>query len=234
MVEMFDWTIGSDPEVFLIEKKAHTFYSAFNGYEAKTIWGDKTNPEPTKYGAIQVDGMAVEFNTEPTTNPFRMWENILDAKADIRRRYPDCTLSTSCLFELSEAFLKEQPEKATELGCDPDYDAYTLEKKIPDQEVAKGIRTAGGHIHIGWNTPADLDPESPEHLLVCGTLVKRLDSHLCPVMNAWPNYRRRTQLYGGRGSFRPKPYGLEYRAPSNYWIFRKDRMLRTISNVPGS
>jgi hypothetical protein len=29
----------------------------------------------------------------------------------------------------------------------------------------------------------------------------------------------RRGIYGGAGSFRPKPYGMEYRTPSNNWTF---------------
>ena len=50
--------VGCDPEVFV--KKNNQFVSAHG-----LIRGDKKNPFPVKDGAVQVDGMALEFNINP-------------------------------------------------------------------------------------------------------------------------------------------------------------------------
>jgi hypothetical protein len=39
----------------------------------------------------------------------------------------------------------------------------------------------------------------------------------------------RKQLYGKAGAFRAKPYGVEYRTLSNFWIFN-DNLIRWVWN----
>ena len=53
--------IGCDPEVFV--KKDGLFKSAHG-----LIKGDKKNPFKIRSGAVQVDGMALEFNIDPAHN----------------------------------------------------------------------------------------------------------------------------------------------------------------------
>ena len=50
--------IGCDPEVFV--KQNGVFRSAHG-----LIRGDKKNPQKIRSGAVQVDGMALEFNIDP-------------------------------------------------------------------------------------------------------------------------------------------------------------------------
>ena len=37
----------------------------------------------------------------------------------------------------------------------------------------------------------------------------------------------RKKLYGKAGAYRPKPYGLEYRSLSNFWVF-DDKLIRWV------
>lgn len=52
------FTIGCDPEIFV--KKNGRPVSAFG-----LVQGTKESPQKTKFGAVQVDGMALEINTNP-------------------------------------------------------------------------------------------------------------------------------------------------------------------------
>ncbi len=56
------FTFGCDPELFVINDEG-VFVSAEG-----LIPGDKQNPYKVPGGAIQVDGMAAEFNIDPVTN----------------------------------------------------------------------------------------------------------------------------------------------------------------------
>ena len=46
----------------------------------------------------------------------------------------------------------------------------------------------------------------------------------------WDKDDKRRSMYGKAGSFRPKPYGMEYRTLSNRWIFNTD-LIRFVYNA---
>ena len=64
------YLIGADPEVFVTDKN-NQFVSAFN-----MVPGDKAKPYPVPFGAVQVDGMALEFNIEPASTRQEFIHNI--------------------------------------------------------------------------------------------------------------------------------------------------------------
>ena len=78
------------------------------------------------------------------------------------------------------------------------------------------MRTAAGHIHIGWGE--DFDPQDDEHFSRCCRLVQQLDAGIGLASVLLDNDTERRQLYGAAGAFRPKPYGVEYRVLSNFWV----------------
>jgi hypothetical protein len=216
------FTIGCDPEVFLTK----------NGKPASAyglLKGTKKEPFLTEGGAYQVDGMAAEFNTTPVKFPDLSWlpdtfdewnEKILLQLKAIREALPKgYSLKIDPVMEFGKEFLDKQPDEAKELGCDPDYCAYTLlPNPRPDGE--KTFRTGAGHIHIGWG--ADIPVDNKEHIEICAGFVKSLDATVGLFMTYIDRDPRRRELYGKAGAFRPKPYGVEYRTPSNVWIRNKD------------
>jgi hypothetical protein len=58
-----EFKIGADPEFFLRDKATGKFVSAHG-----LIPGTKRQPMKVDKGAVQVDGMALEFNIDPVTN----------------------------------------------------------------------------------------------------------------------------------------------------------------------
>jgi hypothetical protein len=105
-----------------------------------------------------------------------------------------------------------QTPHSQEFGCSPDYNAYT-EDENPRPDSRTNLRTAGGHIHIGYDNVA-IDTSL--------FLVKMCDLFLgLPSVLIDKDVDRR-QLYGKAGAFRYKSYGLEYRSLSNFWLRTKD------------
>jgi hypothetical protein len=127
---------------------------------------------------------------------------------------------------------------AKELGCSPDYNAWTGECNTPPDrpEADATLSVAAGHIHIGWTE--DEDPTNLQHILNCRDLVKQLDWYL----GAWSvNHDKdptRRTMYGRAGACRYKPYGVEYRVLGNFWVMDKtmrqpvwDRMIQAIDDI---
>lgn len=209
------FTFGADPEIFV--KKNGVPVSAHG-----LVSGTKQSPLATATGAVQVDGMALEFNINPSpARDFDLFNlNIVTTIRDLRQMVPGYSFNLSPVQEFSEEYLAAQPDEAKELGCDPDFNAYTgLANPRPDG--TRNFRTGAGHVHIGWG--ADIPIENAEHFEICSSFVKMLDVTVGFFMTYIDRDPRRRELYGSAGAFRPKSYGVEYRTPSNVWLTNKDR-----------
>jgi hypothetical protein len=212
---MVQFMLGADPEIFV--KKNGQPISAYG-----LIPGTKKEPYKTELGAVQVDGMALEFNINPTSsNDFEGFNtNIVKTISDLRNLAGNVKLSIEPVQEFPPEYMAAQPEEAKELGCDPDFNAYTLEPN-PRPPGDRNFRTGAGHVHIGWG--ADIPTDNPEHFEICAGFVKMLDATVGMYMTYIDRDPRRRDLYGKAGAFRPKTYGVEYRTPSNLWIRNKNR-----------
>lgn len=207
-------TVGCDPEIFVTQKGQ--FRSAHG-----LIPGTKDKPHPVPHGAVQVDGMALELNTDPVDNADDFVRNIKSVMNSMQEMVPgyEFAIVPSCKFNGNH--FRAQPDEAKELGCTPDYDAYTL-KENPRPDNTTTMRTASGHVHIGFCEGAN--PTDPDHIVRCATLVKQLDFYLGLPSLFWDKDHTRRQMYGRAGAFRPKPYGVEYRVLSNAWLLTEERM----------
>lgn len=206
--------IGCDPEVFV--KKNNKFLSAFN-----LIRGDKKNPQPVRRGAVQVDGMALEFNINPAATEDEFIINVNDVFTQMKLMVPDYEVVATPVAYFDEAYMKTQPKEALELGCDPDFNAWTGKaNERPDGN--RPMRTASGHIHIGWTSSEDVNDAAHQQRvrLVC----QQLDFYLGLGSLFYDDDKMRREMYGKAGALRYKPYGGEYRTLSNAWLQSEARM----------
>jgi hypothetical protein len=206
--------VGADPELFVHDDQANRFVSAYG-----MIKGDKANPTPVKDGAVQVDGMALEFNIDPAGSEAEFVHNINSVVAQLSEMVPSYRVMAVPVAHFGEEYIKSQPLEATELGCNPDYNAYTgLENERPNGDLP--FRTGAGHVHIGWTR--DAAPFTPEHFSACCSAIKQLDVFLGIPSVIYDGNVQRREMYGKPGAFRPKPYGVEYRVLSNVWVGSKE------------
>jgi hypothetical protein len=201
--------VGADPEVFVKDKKGR-FRSAHG-----LIPGTKQEPFKVKNGAVQVDGLALEFNIEPAETREEFVHNIGSVLGQLAAMVPDYEIVIDPTAKFNGNHLNAQPEEALELGCEPDFNAYT-ENENPRPDNNTTMRTAAGHVHIEFCEGAD--PKDPEHIRRCCTLVQQLDAFLGLPSLLWDNDKKRRKMYGKAGAFRPKSYGVEYRTLSNAWL----------------
>lgn len=205
--------VGADPEVFVKDLNGN-YVSAHN-----MIPGDKKNPFKVRRGAVQVDGMALEFNIDPAHSGDEFVTNIKDVFNQLKNMVPGYNVVVDPVAIFDKAYFDSCPTEAKILGCDPDYNAWTFSKNVPPNNELP-MRTAAGHIHVGWGDGFDVSQQ--EHLEDCMSVTKQMDYYLGIYSLLWDQDNRRRSMYGNAGAFRPKSYGVEYRVLSNAWLASDD------------
>lgn len=210
-------TIGTDPEVFLVDSITGNPVSAIG-----LIGGSKDSPRPlSELGHfVQEDNVLVEFNIPPCLDAASIHREIQKSLELINEIIPD---GTSLSIVSSMHFSKKQLNnpKAKQFGCDKDYNAWTYEENdFPNTNTT--LRTAGGHIHVGCGK---IDEDTTV------SLIRAMDLFLGVPSILMDTDKERRILYGKAGSFRFKPYGIEYRTLSNFWIKDEENIQWMVSNL---
>ena len=201
--------IGADPEVFVSRGPNIVHCIGLLG-------GTKESPVPVMGGALQEDNVLFEFNVDPSADANEFLSNIrmvLDQGANVLRMHMLKLTPGVSSHVYNPEVMASFPEKAFEFGCTPDYNAYGGVVNPSPSAVNECLRTAGGHVHIGFGHLSDVTKEQQERVgMMCDYLLG-LPSLL------EDNDELRRELYGKPGAIRYKSYGVEYRTLSNYWIW---------------
>lgn len=217
------FTFGCDPEFFILNT-AGKVVSAHD-----LLPGTKEAPYEVPFGGVQVDGVAAEITINPVNN-FEAFDNAVTSvmKSVLKMLPKGYKLSVVPAVHFSEKEWDRIPDKAKELGCMPDFDAWTMLKNSPPAPAPgyERLRTASGHLHIGWTKDIDLSKDV-NHIMHCADLVKQLDFYLGYWSILQDSDTARRSLYGKAGACRFKNYGVEYRVLSNFWLTSKTTRLQT-------
>lgn len=193
--------LGADPEVLLVDGAGKHISSI------GLINADKWNPmqiEGMPVGfTLQEDNVTLEYGIPPAASAEEFFLHINSVMEKSKDWLKGLSFSKlSCVI-----YDKDQMKHpmAHVFGCEPDWCAWTDEenkKPVPPHEF---MRSAGGHIHVETK-------KNPQ------AVVKAMDLFLSVPATVMDNGEDRKKLYGSWGAYRPKPYGLEYRSLSNFWI----------------
>ena len=206
------FTIGADPELFV--SRGGSFVSAQG-----LVPGTKEEPFIVPNGAVQVDGMALEFNVNPA-HTYEDFQNNLDVVLSVLlEMVPGYEVLPLPAITLDPDYKKTLPPESLIRGCSPDLNAYTEEPNTGPDEACD-IHAAGGHIHVG-NIFSD-ELSDAERYKMSLRLTRLMDKHVGVYSVLWDSDSLRRQVYGKAGSLRLKPYGMEYRTLSNGWLFNKN------------
>lgn len=214
--------IGADPELFM--KQNLEFVSAHG-----MVPGSKSEPFPVDNGAVQVDGMALEFNINPAKEEEEFVFNISSVMQQLKGMLPTFEIVAEPVAHFGFECIKAQPLEAVILGCDPDFNAWLGGEENPTPDGDKPFRTGAGHIHIGWTDNEDI--HDLMHVEACMSIVRQLDFYLGLPSLLFDGDPTRREMYGAAGCFRPKPYGVEYRVLSNRWLSTEELQRWVYSNT---
>lgn len=211
-------TIGADPELFLYSESKQKFVPVCG-----LVGGTKDEPiKITDDGfSLQEDNVMLEYTIKPSKTVEEFIGNINFAKDYITEtvlrplnlvpRYV-----ASAFFDYDDL----DNEAAQLFGCSPDFNAWTLEQNNV-QSNNPLMRTAGGHIHVGFKDP-DMD--------VGIEIIKAMDLFLGVPSIILDKDTQRREVYGKAGAYRFKPYGVEYRVLSTFWT-EKDELTKWAFNA---
>lgn len=200
--------IGCDPEIFVGNDKG--FKSVIG-----TIGGTKDFPTPlVELGdgfAVQEDNVALEFNVPAAASKQEFINNVVSARDFLGTVMSDA-FGLLLRKESAAFFPKEelQDPRALEFGCDPDFNAWTGKRNPRPKASDATLRSCGGHVHVGYKF------DSYEQQM---EMIRGMDLYLGVGSVIIDEGDLRKQLYGKAGAYRIKPYGVEYRTLSNFWVW---------------
>lgn len=203
-------TFGTDPEFFVYNNRLAKVISAI-----PLIKGNKENPESLEDGFfILADNVLVEGNVPPSKTAEEFIINMAELKKRIQNyfntKFPafadNIELCSNDCIRMDPIFLNH-PD-ALQFGCSPYLNAWDdIEHKASDMS-SSSYRTAGFHIHIGY----ELDTNLWMRPMMNKLIAKAFDLFVTIPSYATIFNAVRFENYGGLGQYRNTKYGLECRS----------------------
>ena len=225
-------TFGSDPEYFIKNENTGMIVSSI-----PIISGTKENPESIGDGYfIQRDNILAEGNIPPVRTKEDFISKMEELKARITKyikdKYPVLGLCHADCLDIDTAFLSH-PE-AMLFGCSPYLNAWDDESNRANDLSSESFRTAGFHIHIGYDIERDViwSRETINNIIA-----KAFDMFVVIPSCLIHVDKRRFENYGGLGQYRDTSYGIECRSLGAFfvkteylsWVF--DQTMKTIEYI---
>lgn len=190
--------VGCDPEFFLVD--------GTKVIPAVKVFG---RAKRTGAGYVCHDGFVAELNPYPCVTGNELAQNINSLKHFVNDMGYDTLFTAAMDIPKEEIELAGQIDAtALQFGCNPDKSAYGLAASYRGDASNIEMRCCGGHIHL--DTPRGADHDS---------IIQILDRTVGLVINGPKEDEiKRREFYGRAGTYRSKPFGVEWRVPSS-WLF---------------
>jgi len=203
-------TVGADPEVFFCTDEGKVL-------PAQVVFDRLSLPNvvETASGSIIVDGAALEFQPLPSNEVSEVVDNLrfLIGYGANMSEQTNTPIVFQAELEFDTTWCIEDSRLAV-FGCAPDKSAWGEGCRPATIDASKHPwRYAGCHIHIGIVDQPEFFMDEDNIILVAKALDRTVG--LASMVIADGKDARRRQVYGRPGVFRPQPWGMEYRTPSN-------------------
>lgn len=217
-----DVSFGCDPELFFRKNGKIIESSEVLPEEGlHQTRGDYTVVENIG-SKITIDGVQVELNPQPYHCRAYVGNEISRCFNKLRKEIDkEVEIDFSQMIKLKPKELAAMSDRAKRFGCAPSYNAHKngAKSKITVDPRVYGGRSAGGHIHIGSNSPRNT--KLLEVLNQPLRVVPMLDiivGNTCVMIDRNPANKERRKHYGRAGEYRTPSFGIEYRTLSNFWL----------------
>jgi len=195
-------SLGSDPELFFTR-------------DGKVVPSSEVVPKESEF--VTRDGFQLELHPKP--------ENCRQSAAyqiakciGIANRYAkasECELNFGLGHVIHDELWKGTPNVDKRFGCSP---TESAQEKNPKRVTGlrERFRAGAGHIHFALGYSSNkVQPENYDRLIQVMDIVL---GNTCVLIDRDPLNVTRRKNYGRAGEYRVKPYGIEYRVPSNFWL----------------
>jgi len=204
--------LGADPEVFLQDASGKPISSI--GYINADKWNPYQIPDMPAGFTLQEDNVSLEYGIPPAATAQEFIDNINAVMEKSKEWLPDLSFSKLSCIVFPEDQMKHP--LAHIFGCEPDFNAWAMRPNKAPKPPHPFMRSAGGHVHV----------ETTKDPII---VVRAMDLYLGVTSVLMDKGEERKSMYGSAGAHRVKPYGVEYRTLSNFWIF-EDRLIEWVWN----
>jgi hypothetical protein len=220
--------IGADPEVFVLNRNENCIISGDTMLQKSGV--------DLQWGNIGSDGLAIEIRPNPVevVDPFYVYNdsaalmyNIADIEKMFLQNFTFAEFIKKPLIPVTKEILETAGEDANRFGCEPDIDVY-LQQQCNEKDASQiMVRTAGGHIHIGFHENNPVFNSIEPFIEMQETIIKLFDIAISlPLMTceSIEGFKRRA-LYGQPGAYRIQKWGIEYRTLGNNLFYNNSDLI---------
>lgn len=210
---------GSDPELFF--KQRGKIIGAEKIIPAKGMRATRNAGRPE----IVLDGVQIELHpmAGPSTKILAqsLESAIIVLFHHLNTKFPDVEVVNNAMVWMTPEELESLDPKSRKLGCKPSKNVYGHRPLVCDVNTYLG-RSPGGHLHFDlmkmpriWD--GGLGDTDERHQAI--PLLDIFVGNTCVMFDRDLGQVERRVNYGRAGEYRDnKPYGLEYRTLSSFWL----------------